>query len=202
MHTRSTMLPFNTLDKLYEIAEAQAGYFTTAQAAAAGVDRRRLAYFTGAGRLQRIHRGIYRLTHFPRSCYEDLMIAWLETGPHSVISHDSALALYDLSDNLPAHIHVTVLRTASRRRQGLCLHTNQIGSVDMTSYEGMQITTVPRTIADVALDGLSDEFVEQAACEAVQKGLTSADQLLVEADRRSQRLGQVLRRALTREGVL
>lgn len=202
MHTWFTMLPLNTLDKLYEIVEAQAGYFTTAQAAAAGVDRRRLAYFVSAGRLQRIHRGIYRLTHFPRSRYEDLMIAWLETGPHSVISHDSALALYDLSDNLPAHIHVTVPRTASRRRQGLRLHTNQIGPVDITSYEGMQITTVPRTIADAALDGLSDEFVEQAACEAVQKGLTSADQLLVEADRRSQRLGQVLRRALTREGVL
>jgi hypothetical protein len=66
----------------------------------------------------------------------------------------------------------------------------------------MQITTVPRTIADVALDGLSDEFVEQAACEAVQKGLTSTERLLTEADRRSQRLGQVLRRALSRAGLL
>ncbi|MBM4457913.1 MAG: hypothetical protein FJ011_09155 [Chloroflexi bacterium] len=202
MHTRSTMLPLDTLDKLYEIAEAQAGYFTTAQAAAAGVDRRRLAYFTAAGQLQRIRRGIYRLTHFPRSRYEDLVIAWLETGPHSVISHDSALTLYDLSDVLPASIHVTVPRTASRRRHGLRLHTNQIGPADVTSYDGMQVTTVPRTIADVALDGLSDEFVEQAACEAIQKGLTSTEDLLTEADRRSQRLGQMLRRVLAREGLL
>ena len=47
---------------------------------------------------------------------EDLFIAWLETGPNSVISHDSALALYDLSDALPAAIHLTVplgLATAS-----------------------------------------------------------------------------------------
>jgi predicted transcriptional regulator of viral defense system len=196
------MLSLDTLDKLYEITEAQAGYFTTVQAATAGVDRRRLAYFAATGRMQRIRRGIYRLTHFPRSRYEDLVIAWLETGPHSVISHDSALALYDLSDNLPARIHVTVPRTASRRRHGLRLHTNKIGPADLTNYEGMQITTVPRTIADVALDGLSDEFVEQAACQAVQRGLASTEELLTEADRRSSRLGQVLRRALVREGLL
>jgi len=192
----------STYERLYQIAEAQAGYFTTAQAGAAGVDRNRLARYTAAGQLERVRHGIYRLAHFPRSRYEDLSIAWLETGPHSVISHDSALALYDLSDNLPARIHVTVPRTASRRRHGLRLHTNQIGPADVTSFEGMQITTVPRTIADVALDGLSDEFVEQAAIEAVQKGLTSTQRLLAEADRRSQSLGQVLRRALEREGLL
>lgn len=31
-------------------------------------------------------------------------------GPHSVISHDSALALYNLFDALPDAIHVTVPR--------------------------------------------------------------------------------------------
>ncbi len=35
----------NHLARLYDIAEAQAGYFTAAQAGAAGVDRRRLAYY-------------------------------------------------------------------------------------------------------------------------------------------------------------
>ena len=153
-----TMMPLDTLDKLYQIAEAQAGYFTTGQAEAAGVDRPRLSRFTAAGRLQRVRRGVYRLTHFPRSRYEDLFIAWLETGPDSVISHDSALTLYDLSDALPAAIHVTVPRTASRRRHGLHLHTSQISREEITSYEGLPVTTVARTIADVALAGLSDEL--------------------------------------------
>jgi predicted transcriptional regulator of viral defense system len=196
------MLSLDTLDKLYDIAEAQSGYFTAAQATAASVDRRRLAHFASTGRLQRIRRGIYRLTHFPRSRHEDLAIAWLETGPHSVISHDSALTLYDLSDIMPASIHVTVPRTASRRRHGYRLHTNQIGPADITSFEGMAVTTVPRTIVDVALDGLSDEFVEQAACQAVQQGLTSVELLLAEADRRSRSLGQLLRQMLTQGGLL
>lgn len=191
------MSPTNHIAKLYEIAEGQGGYFTTAQAAAAGVDRRRLAYYASAGRTQRIRRGVYRLTQFPHSRHEDLFIAWLATGPDSVISHESALLLYELSDVLPEMIHVTVLPTTSRRHPGLRLHTNQIGPADITQHEGLPVTTVPRTIADVALSGLSDEFVMQAACEAVRAGLASPTELLAEAAQRSQRLAQVLRRALT-----
>jgi len=194
------MVPLNTLDKLYDIAEGQAGYFTTSQAEAVGVDRPRLSRFAVAGRVQRVRRGVYRLTHFPRSRHEDLFIAWLETGPDSVISHDSALLLYDLSDALPAEIHVTVPRTASRRRHGLRLHTNRIGPGDITHYEGLPVTTVPRTIADVSLTGLSDELVEQAAREAVLRALATPEGLLAEAGRRSGRLGQVIRRALDSTG--
>ena len=54
------------------------------------------------------------------------------------------------------------------------------------------MTTVPHTIADVALAGLSDEFVIQA----VRSGLTASARLLAEAALRSQHLVQVLRRAL------
>jgi predicted transcriptional regulator of viral defense system len=196
------MMPVDTLDKLYQIAEAQAGYFTTGQAEAAGVDRPRLSRNAAAGRLQRVRRGVYRLTHFPRSRHEDLFIAWLETGPHSVISHDSALGLYDLSDALPAAIHVTVPRTASRRRHGLRLHTGRISPEEITSYEGLPVTTVARTIADVALEGLSEEVVEQAVREAISAGLVQPEDLLAAAGRCSRRVRQVVYRALERVGQL
>ncbi len=194
------MLPLDTLDKLYQIAEAQAGYFTTAQAVAAGVDRPRLSRFAAAGRLQRLRRGVYRLSHFPRSRHEDLFIAWLETGPDSVISHDSALALYDLSDILPTAIHVTVPRTASRRRSGLRLHTNRISHEEITSYEGLPVTTVPRTIADVTSSGLSDELVAQAVREAVAQGLALPNEIEIAAERRGPRVARVVRRALVDAG--
>lgn len=190
------MSPINHLAKLYEIAEGQAGYFTTAQAVATGVDRRRLSYFASVGRAQRVRPGIYRLTQFPHSRYEDLVTAWLTAGPGSVISHESALLLYELSDVLPETIHVTVSPTTSRRHPGLRLHTNQIGPADITRHEGLPVTTVPRTIADVALAGLSDEFVIQAAREAVRTGLATPVELLVEATQRSMRLVQLLQRAL------
>lgn len=182
----------NYLAKLYEIAEAQGGYFTARQAEAASVDRRRLAYYADTGRIRRIRRGIYRLTQFPHSRHEDLFIAWLMAGPDAVISHESALTLFDLSDVLSEGIHVTVPRTASRRRPGLQLHTNRISPDDITMREGLPVTTVPRTIVDVALAGLSDEFVIQAVREAIQTGLTTPSQLLTEARRRSTRLAQLL----------
>ena len=194
------MMPLDTLDKLYQIAEAQAGYFTTGQAEAAGVDRPRLSRFAAAGRLQRVRRGVYRLTHFPRSRYEDLFIAWLETGPDSAISHDSALALYDLSDALPAAIHVTVPRTASRRRHALRLHTSQISREEITSYEGLPVTTVARTIADVALAGLSDELVAQAVQEAVAQGLALSEDLERAAARGGRRVAQIVSQALVMAG--
>jgi predicted transcriptional regulator of viral defense system len=195
-------MQLETYNKLYQIAEAQAGYFTTAQAAAAGVDRRRLARYAVAGRLERIRRSIYRLVPFPRSPHEDLFVAWLETGPDSVISHDSALALFGLSDVLPAAIHVTVPPTASRRHPGLRLHTNQISPQEITHYDSLPVTTVARTIADVTLNGLADELVEQAVQEAVRNGLATPALLIAAAEFRGPRVTRIIRRALERMGSL
>src|SRR4030067_1067011 len=79
---------------LYAIAEAQAGYFTAAEAASSGVGSQLLSHHTRAGTYQRAAHGIYRVTRFPATRFEDLVIARLHAGPRSAISHTSALALY------------------------------------------------------------------------------------------------------------
>ena len=189
----------DTYDRLYQIAEAQAGYFTTAQARALGIARAQLSRYVAAGQLERSRHGIYRLTPFPRVPHEDLFIAWLAAGPDAIISHDSALALYELSDALPAHIHITVPRSASRRRTGYRLHTSRITPAEITHYGGMQVTTVARTIADIAFDGLADDLVIQAAQEAVARGLASPKQLLAAAAQRGPAVVRLIQRA--RSGV-
>lgn len=186
----------DTYNTLFQIAEGQAGYFTTAQAAAAGIDRRRLAHYATQGHLARVRRKVYRLLPFPRAPHEDLFVVWLQTGTHSVISHDSALALYDLSDALPTAVHVTVPRTASRRQPGLVLHTNQISVEEITHYDALPVTTVARTITDVALAGLADELVEQAVHEAVSQGLVTPEVLLDAAQRRGPRVKRLISGAL------
>ena len=132
--------------------------------------------------------------HRTRICF----VAWLETGPDSVISHDSALALYELSDALPSAIHVTVPPTASRRHLGLRLHTNRISAQEITYYDALPVTTVARTIADVALAGLADELVEQAVQEAIRNGLVTPALLLAAAEPRGPRVMGIIRRALDR----
>ncbi|HEY42930.1 MAG TPA: hypothetical protein G4O11_03000 [Anaerolineae bacterium] len=186
-------------DRLYEVAEEQAGYFTTAQSYMLGFSRPLLTYHTRTGKFIRVSHGIYRLTHFPASPFEDLFIAWLRTGPHSVISHESALSAYGLSDVLPGEIHVTVPRTASRRRRGIRLHTNRLNPEDVTWREGLKVTTVPRTIADVAATGLAKEFVHQAIQEAMQRGLTDREALLEMASRRGGRASKLIAEALAEE---
>ena len=100
--------------QLYQLAEQQAGYFSTRQARTVGLTRPLLSYYTKTGYLQRIQRGVYRLTRFPEMPLADLFVAWLVAGPRAVISHESALAVYDLTDVLPSEIHLTVSRTTSR----------------------------------------------------------------------------------------
>lgn len=164
-------------ERLYAIAEGQVGYFTTQQAKTAGFSAERLSNNVKNGKFLRVARGVYRLKHFPASPHESLFIAHLMTGSHSVISHESALALYELSDALPKAIHVTIPRTASRRRKGLRLHTNRLAPDEITHYMGLPVTTVARTVADVANSGLEETLVRQAICEALQQGLVTREEL-------------------------
>ena len=184
-------------DRLYETAESQAGYFTASQARDHGFSWERLSENVKRGRFLRLFRGVYRLAHFPSSAHEDLFVAWLRTGPNSVISHESALTLYNLSDVLPGEIHVIIPRTASRRRSGLRLHTNQLKPEEITTREGLPVTTAARTIADVAIGGLARELVVQSIREAVDRGLTSREKLLAQADYQSGRAKRIIYETLT-----
>jgi predicted transcriptional regulator of viral defense system len=183
-------------DALYQLAEGQAGYFTAAQAREAGFSRSLLSYHVSTGRFERVKPRVCRLVQFPASPHEDLYVAWLQAGPRSVISHDSALALYDLSDLLPDQIHVTVPRTASRRRPGLRLHTKWLEPEDVTQYEGLPVTTVLRTLVDVAAAGLADEHVRQAIREALRRGLVGRESLLRLSASRSSRLRRLIDKEL------
>ena len=99
--------------RLYQIAESQLGYFTTAEASDAGVHRVRLAQLAAHGDIERLSRGVYRLTRYPLSPLGQYMeaVLWPQVrrpGTRGVISHDSALAIYGLSNVSPAKVHLTL----------------------------------------------------------------------------------------------
>jgi len=181
---------------LYEIAARQAGYFTTAQAREVGFSQRSLTYYVKTERFERIKPGLYRLILFPASEQEDLFMVWRDVGAKVVMSHDSALALYELSDALPAQIHLTVPRSVSRRRQGMRLHTNRLSPENITHYAGLPVTTVPRTIGDVAVGGMAAELVIQAIRQAIQQGMTTQKTILAIAEQRGGRVRRLIEVAL------
>ena len=186
---------------LYSLAERQAGYFTARQAATAGFSWERLVEHTRRGRFLRVAHGVYRLGQFPSSPFEDLYVAWLRCGPKAVISRESALAVYDLSDVLPGEIHVTVPRTASRRRKGIRQHTGTLRQQDVKSRQGLPVTSVPRTIADVAKSGLGEELVRAAIQQALERGLTDKRSLLAEAKQRGGRAARLISQELRKPGT-
>lgn len=184
--------------QLYEIAENQAGYFTTCQASSAGFSRERLSYYVSKGKYIRVKQGVYRLVQYPSSKFEDLFIAWLKTGSNSVVSHESALSVYDLSDVLPGEMHVIISRTASRRHKGIRLHTNTLKPDEISTREGLPVTTVARTISDVAAGHLPEEQVRQTIHEAISRGLVSPEELFVQAERRKGRAKWIIEDTLKR----
>ena len=186
-------------NRLYEIAENQAGYFTAKQAHGAGFSWERLSYYVTTRRFIRVQRGIYRLVQFPGSPYEDLFIAWLRAGPGSVISHESALYIYRLSDVLPGEVHVIMPRTGSRRRSGIRLHTNRLHPNEVTSREGLPVTTAARTLIDLAATGLAEEHIRQAVNDALHQGLVGRDELLSMATQRGGRAMRIIRNIINRE---
>lgn len=164
--------------KLYHVAEQQGGYFTARQAQDSGFTRPLLTYHVKTGRFRRVKHGIYRLVQFPESPYADLYVALLETGSHGVLSHETALALYELSDNLPLQIHVTIPRSASRRHPGLKLHSSRLGPSEITHRNGLTVTTVARTLADVIASGMAEEQARLAIRQALERGLVSENSLI------------------------
>lgn len=161
--------------ELYSVAQSQSGYFTTGQAAAAGYSPQLLHKYIDNGKVVRVRRGIYRLVHFPISEYEDLVVAWLWAEQTGVFSHETALALHDLSDALPAKVHMTIPTSWRRRRlrvpAGLVLHYADLGDLDRTGFSAVPITSARRTLRDCLEANVSPELVRQAVHQARRRGL-------------------------------
>jgi len=184
--------------RLYPIAESQGGYFSARQARAAGISKAVLSHHLKSGKLQRVRRGVYRLAQFPEMPHADLFIAWLSAGEKAVLFHESALTLYGLTDLLPAEIHLTVPRTASRRLPGVRFHTARLQAEEITRRQGLPVTTPARTIVDMIRSGVAQEWVTQAIHQALARGMLSETTLREEADRRGGYIAEIILSAVER----
>lgn len=168
-------------DRLFEIAVAQDGLFTTQQAAEAGYSPQLLAHHLGAGRVIRVRRGVYRLVHFPAGDHEDLTAVWLWSEHIGVFSHQTALALHDLSDVLPSQVHVTLPDTWRARRlrvpDGVVLHYGDVGESERYWFGPVPATAPLRTLEDCAAENLTPELLRGAALDALDRGLVTRDAL-------------------------
>jgi len=195
------------LQQLYEVAAAQAGYFTAAQARAIGYSARSLVHHVAAGHVDRVNRGFYRLAGIPADPHEDVVAAWLKQASRGgVISHDTALALYELAPSRSHEIHLTLSRERRPRTPrpagGVALHTTTVPlrRDEVATRFGVQITSPARTIADVADIGADPSVVIAAAGRALASGLVSPGELHAAVAHRSARARRLVERAVEEAG--
>jgi hypothetical protein len=166
-------------DNLFQIAALQNGFFTAQQAFHAGISGKNHAYHVKAGHWVREWRGIYRLVRFPvpDDAQYALWGVWSlnrKGEMQGVYSHETALSIYDLSDQQPSRLHMTVPR--GYRRHGtipaiLILHHAELKPSECEERSGYRVTKPFRTIADVIrARTISPEFIRQAVKQALERG--------------------------------
>jgi very-short-patch-repair endonuclease len=132
------------------IARGQAGIAARAQLLAAGVDGSVIGRAVRAGKLHRIHRGIYA-TVAPELLTEEgrLVAALLAAGDGALLSHGTAAWRWRIIAAPPSVITLAVPRR--RTVGGLKLHVSGRYRAGDTVLNGrFPTTSVPRTLLDLA----------------------------------------------------
>lgn len=171
-------MPRTRFDELATLAEENDGLVTADRARQAGLADSVLARLVQRGRIERISRGVYRIPYFSPGRFaqyrEAVLWAKANRGPDRVaISHATALAAYDISDANPRSIHLTVPKTARLRRQkpkGIVVHRADLSPDDIAIHEGVPLTSVARTVADLLNSGERIDLIRQAIADAHREG--------------------------------
>ena len=123
-------------------------------------------------RLHRLHRGVYSVGHNVLLEQAYWLAAVLACGRGAVLSHLSAAALWEIRGDPGAHVHLTVPSQAGRaRRPRIRIHrSRRLAPEDVTIHEGIPVTTVARTLLDLA-DVLSKQALKRAIDESEYRRL-------------------------------
>jgi hypothetical protein len=132
-------------------ARQQHGVVARSQLLELGMSDRGVAHRVAAGRLHRIHTGVYAVGHTVLGARGRWMAAVLACGPTAVLSHAAAGALWDLRRSETGTVDVTVPGTGGRqRRPGIRIHRARSLDGQTTRHDGVPVTTPARTILDLA----------------------------------------------------
>jgi predicted transcriptional regulator of viral defense system len=162
--------------------------FTSKEAKAIGVPASVLGYYVKAGKLKRIRRGVYQATDYQNSeafRWVDLIEA-VHSINGSVVCLISALAVYDLTEEIPRQ-HWIGIRHGTSARSSRQIKIIRFRDLDLGKIEiELEGTRIPifdreRTIVD-AFRLLSRETAIKALKSALaQRGKNRIDLILLEA---------------------
>ena len=147
MATRSPTSRDWTIGRL---ADRQFGVVSRAQLLARGLSADVIGDAVRAGRLRPLHRGVYAVGHVQLRREGTWMAALLACGEGSVLSHQSAAALWRIGDGGVDPIDLIVAGDGGRKRRGIKTRRQVLAADEILVRDGLRVTTPERTLVDLA----------------------------------------------------
>lgn len=158
--------------RIAELAGRQFNRVSRRQLAELGISDRAIAHRIAMGRLVAVEQGVFGIAPILEDDWGRWMAATL-TAPRSFLSHLSAAAAWGLLSG-PRRVEC-VTRPGSggpRRHGGVLAFRSSTLDGDVTMERGIPITSVPRTLLDLAR-AVGDRALARAVREAVRLELTT-----------------------------
>jgi hypothetical protein len=135
--------------KIAQAAVRQQGNVTREQLLAIGMTSAAVGRWVKAGRLHRVHNGVYSLGRPPVTPHERASAAVLACGPGAVLSHGSAMTLWGFWRRWDTPFEVTV--PGDRRPRGIRSHRSRsLHRREVRRHHGIPVTSPARTQLDMA----------------------------------------------------
>lgn len=201
------------------IAEMQDGLVTTRQAVRVGVPRLSLARLAESEDLERLTHGVYRVRGADEDEYTGLRAAWLAADPGRtaaeraadlghpvVVSHRSAAAVHGIGNMYADRHELTAPVRKQSRREDVTIRRAEVPRSDITISRGMLVTTIERTLADLARTEPELGDVADALADAHRRGAVDLKALAPMLDSAARRHGarnggELLERMLELRGL-
>ncbi len=173
---------YEALDHLAAAVGQRDGYFTRADARAAGAGDAVFDALLAEHKIEPIADDVYHLVQFPHADHEQFIALWLQTERRGVLSHDTALFLHELSDVLPRRRHITVPPAWDPGERQLdanvVLHHGEVSEDEIRWLGPVPYTAPLRTLRDCIASHLSPDLIEQAIADGLRLGIFSEADLL------------------------
>lgn len=175
--------------RLSDLADAQHGYFTRAQAVREGVGDMDLQRAVRSGVIERLDHGVYRIAGGGQDAHQRLRVAWLRLTadlsprertlrPHSWVSHRSAASLLDLGVTIAdVPEFISDRRLQPRADIKVRVRSGGLKRGEWMVYDGFAVTTPARTIADLAADRMDGGHLGRIASDALARSLVTEDEV-------------------------
>lgn len=180
----------DVLATLEMVASDQWGIVTTAQAGREGVERLQLSRLAEKGDLERARHGVYLLPSHQAGPQDEIRAAWLSLEPKKfiderwddewpvVVSHESAARIHGIGRLIPPKLTFSTGGTKQTRQQGIRIYTRRtLAEGDIVSVDGLPVTSIARTVADLAEQKVERGYLADIVADALRKENVRIDEL-------------------------